>query len=183
MIALRSGLDADQVETRSRKITQRFLDFPGLKDYLYYLSYLPVNKEVDTRPLLSVLLDQGRKVYVPRCRTEEQGCMDFYRITGFEDLVPGYCGIDEPCPDPTKLFVNQGQALCVLPALAFDRQGYRLGYGQGFYDRYLKSLTGPRPLLIGFAYDFQVVDQLPADKWDVPVNMVITEKVLFKTGS
>lgn len=183
MIASRSCLDVAQVETRSRKITERFLDFPGLEDYLYYLAYLPINKEVDTRPLLSLLLDQDKEVYVPRCRGENQGCMDFFRITGLEDLKPGYRGIDEPCPDPSNLFVNQGRALCVLPALAFDRQGCRLGYGQGFFDRYLKSLPGPRPLLIGFAYEFQVVDHLPADEWDVPVDMVITERAFFKTGS
>ncbi|MFP4127978.1 MAG: 5-formyltetrahydrofolate cyclo-ligase [Desulfonatronovibrio sp.] len=183
MMAQRSRLDAGQVESKSRKITERFLDFPGVEDYLYYLAYLPVNKEVDTRFLVSLLLDQGRKVYVPRCHTQKQGRMDFYRITGLEDLKPGYCGIDEPCPDASDFFINQGQTLCILPGLAFDRQGCRLGYGQGFFDRYLKSLPGPRPLLIGFAYDFQVVNHLPADEWDVPVDIIITEKAFFKTRS
>jgi len=175
MSALRSGLKQDQITAKSLKIMDGFLAIPGLESYVNYLAYLPVNNEVDTRPLLTRLISLDKNVYIPRCYVEGERGMDFLHITGFLDLKPGYCGIDEPCPDSSEIFVNQGLALCILPGLAFDRLGYRLGYGRGFFDRYLSSLPGPRPLLIGFAYDFQVVDNLPRDAWDVPVDMVITE--------
>jgi 5-formyltetrahydrofolate cyclo-ligase len=176
MLALRSGLYQSEVSLKSRKVMEGFLGLEGLEERKDYLAYLPVRNEVDTRPLLSRLIDMDKNVYVPKCDKACEGKMDFFRLTLFSDLKPGYHGIDEPCPDSAALFVNNGRAVCILPGLAFDRSGYRLGYGRGFFDRYLKSLPGPGPVLVGFAYDFQIVDSLPRDDWDVPVDMVITDQ-------
>ena len=183
MSALRLRLKQEEVAAGSRKITESFFNLPGLENYLHYLAYLPVNNEVDTRPLLSRLISLGKKVYVPRCDAG-QGKMNFYRIACFSNLKPGYCGIDEPCPDSSEIFINQGRAaaVCILPGLAFDHAGYRVGYGRGFFDRYLQQLAGPMPLLVGFAYDFQMVDSLPGDDWDIPVDMVITDEKIIQVA-
>jgi 5-formyltetrahydrofolate cyclo-ligase len=182
MFALRSGLKQEQVDSRSQKVVERFLSFSELQKYSNYLAYLPINKEVDTTSLLSRLLGLGKNVYLPRCHEDLVGQMDFFRIFNFSDLRPGYCGIYEPCLDLSMLYINHDRALCILPGLAFDRKGFRLGYGRGFFDRYFKSLQGPMPFLTGFAYDFQVVDFLPADEWDIPVDLVVSDEEIIFTS-
>lgn len=179
MSTLRYGLKQAQVTVRSQKVTEKFFSLPGSEDYSHYLVYLPINNEVDTRLLLSRLFSLDKNVYVPRCHSHIQGRMDYFRISNFSDLRQGYCGIDEPCPESSALFLNQAEAMCILPGLAFDRKGFRLGYGRGYFDRYLKFLDGPMPVLTGFAYDFQIVDFLPVDEWDIPVHMVITDKEII----
>lgn len=175
MLALRSGLAQALAWDKSQEIIQRFMGLEGLMEFRDYLTYLPVRNEVDTRPLLTRLMNMDKRVYVPRCDLECKGKMDFFLIRGFSELKPGYQGIDEPCPDSSPVFANQGRAVCILPGLAFDRSGCRLGYGLGFFDRYLKNLSGPAPVLVGLAYDFQVVETLPRDEWDVPMDIVITD--------
>jgi 5-formyltetrahydrofolate cyclo-ligase len=182
MFALRSGLKKEQVDARSQKVVERFLSFCELQNFSNYLGYLPINNEVDTTSLLLRLLGLGKNVYLPKCHKDLKGRMDFFRIINFSDLRRGYCGIYEPCPDPSLLYINHDRALSILPGLAFDRKGFRLGYGRGFFDRYFKSLQGPRLFLAGFAYDFQVVDSLPADEWDIPVDLVVSDEEIIYTS-
>ncbi|MCA1743785.1 MAG: 5-formyltetrahydrofolate cyclo-ligase [Desulfonatronovibrio sp.] len=176
MTSIRVSLGKEQVSEKSSKISGMFLNWINLSRYQSFLVYLPIKNEVDTRPLIEDLLKAGKRIYAPRCSQEHSGCMDFYMVSGLFELSPGYCGIAEPCSNSSALYVHKGPSVCILPGLAFDHQGQRLGYGQGFFDRYLQELPGPKPLLIGFAYDFQVVDVLPGDEWDVPVDAVITDK-------
>ncbi len=181
MSGLRAALSENDVKAASMKVMERFFRFLHVDDFHHFLAYLPINNEVDTRPLITELMSRQKKVFAPRCDPAREGCMDYYLIRDFSALKPGYCGIAEPCPDSSDLFINNGQALCILPGLAFDRQGYRLGYGLGFFDRYLNSLVGPKPFLTGFAYNFQVVESLPVDDWDMPVDMVINEYDCIRT--
>ncbi|RQD64695.1 MAG: 5-formyltetrahydrofolate cyclo-ligase [Desulfonatronovibrio sp. MSAO_Bac4] len=174
--SLRLAMSQGQVSEKSSKISRVFLNWIDLDKYQSFLVYLPIKNEVDTKPLIENLLQTGKKIYAPRCSQEHSGCMDFYMLSDLSELSPGYCGIAEPCSNSSALYVNTGPSVCILPGLAFDHQGQRLGYGHGFFDRYLRELPGPKPLLIGFAYDFQVVDALPGDDWDVPVDAVITDK-------
>ncbi len=182
MLSIRAGLSREQVAGKSRRIVRTFLDLPQVGQCSECLIYLPVRKEVDTRPLVQELIVRKKKVYVPRCESITGCSMDFFRITDLGALQSGSFGIDEPCPDPDLRFTGENMALCVLPGLAFDRQGVRLGYGRGFFDRYLAGLAFLRPLLIGFGYAFQIIDRLPEDDWDVPVDLIITEKGVLRTG-
>lgn len=178
------SMNKDLVSEKSSKISKKFLNWIDMDKYQSFLVYLPINNEVDTRSLIDSLLKAGKKIYAPRCSQKRRGCMDFYEVSDLTELSPGYCGIAEPCSSSSKLYVNTGSSVCILPGLAFDRNGQRLGYGQGFFDRYLCELPGPRLQLIGFAYDFQVVDALLRDKWDIPVDAVVTEsQILIPAGS
>jgi 5-formyltetrahydrofolate cyclo-ligase len=183
MLTLRSGLAQDRMEEKSSRIIQRFISLEGLMEFRDYLAYVPIRNEVDTSPLITRLMNVDKRVYAPRCDPQCEGRMDFFLIRDFSELKPGYQGIDEPCPDSSRVFVNHDRAVCILPGLAFDRSGYRLGYGLGFFDRYLKKLSGPAPLLVGLAYDFQVVETLPGDEWDVPVDIVVAEHEVIFAGS
>ncbi|WP_051617485.1 5-formyltetrahydrofolate cyclo-ligase [Desulfonatronovibrio hydrogenovorans] len=181
MLLARAGLTRDEVARKSRRIIRNFLDLPLMGQYPACLVYLPVRNEVDTRSLILEMVARSKEVYAPKC--DCTSCtMDYYRVTGLDSLEPGSFGIDEPCPDSAQKFINKSKAMCILPGLAFDRCGVRLGYGRGFFDRYLSGLTGPKPLLIGFGYDFQVTDQLPRDEWDVPVDMIVAEQGVLETG-
>ncbi len=176
MLETRAGLTRDQTKASSLKATANLLRVLDIDSCISFLVYLPIRNELDTRPFISTLLSRGKKVYAPRCSRDRQGDMEFYRVDGLEELSPGYCGIDEPGPSPERLFMNTDKSVCILPGLAFDRQGMRVGYGRGFYDRYLQSLRGPKPYLAGFVHDFQIVDKILRDRWDVPVDVVVTEK-------
>ncbi len=175
MLRQRNCLDPGEVSAKSSAIVKRFLSTEQLMLHACFLVYLPIKSEVDTRPLLQELLQHDREVYAPYCDPNQPGRMEFYRVREVSRLRPGFCNIPEPEPIQENMFENHTPSVVVVPGVAFDEQGYRLGFGQGFYDRYFTSLPGPKPLLAGFAYDFQVVKRLPADPWDVPMHYVFTE--------
>ncbi|WP_291318256.1 5-formyltetrahydrofolate cyclo-ligase [Desulfonatronospira sp.] len=175
MLRQRSSLDPGEVNAKSSAVMESFLSTGKLMQHTCFLVYLPIKNEVDTRPLLQELLHQGREVYAPYCDSAQPGRMEFYRVRELGCLQPGFCNIYEPEPKQENIFQNHAPSVAVVPGVAFDESGYRLGFGQGFYDRYFSLLPGPKPLLAGFAYDFQVVQKLPADPWDIPMHFIFTE--------
>lgn len=144
------------------------LDFYQKSDkILVYVSY---GDELETGPLIRLALEAEKQVYVPRCSREQRGVMRFYRITDPErDLHPGMYGIPEPAPD-TELYPGGG-GLCVVPGLAFTPAGYRLGYGGGYYDRFLSDFSGTA---VGYCFNEQMAAYIPSDPWDMPLAGVIT---------
>ena len=149
------------------------------------LLYYAVRGEVDTALLRAEAWASGRSVFLPRCRPQEKGRMDIVPCPGPEVLKPGSMGIPEPWgnPVPESLWPDLlRNTLIVVPALAFDREGYRLGYGGGYYDRLFAAarLSGPeagRGYRVGLAFAGHVFDRLPRDPWDIPVNALCTEEV------
>ncbi|BDV00950.1 hypothetical protein TDMWS_10350 [Thermodesulfomicrobium sp. WS] len=133
--------------------------------------YIPFRGELDTWPIIHALWQRGVQVLAPRCRAQCPGAMDWFHVTAAEDLVPGSFGILEP--DPGRAAPASDVPDWVLvPGLAFDIRGFRLGYGGGFYDRYLAA--HPQVCSMGLAYDFQLVDLLPTEPWDQPVRCILT---------
>jgi 5-formyltetrahydrofolate cyclo-ligase len=125
--------------------------------------------EVDTKPLLAAALTAEKTVAFPRIK----GCdLVLHRITSITDFTRGRFGILEP--KASCQLVNLSTVdLFIVPGVAFDRQGYRLGHGKGYYDRLLAGIDAPK---IGLAYEYQLVAQLPRSSYDVPMTMVVTEK-------
>ena len=121
---------------------------------------------IDTLPLLRRVLTDGKRLCVPRCLPGNDGRMELVEITSLNDLQPGRYGILEPCGGRTIAALEPG-ALALIPCLAVDKQGVRLGRGAGYYDRFLTRFgqTGPKLLLCPEALVFPA---LPADEWDVP---------------
>lgn len=150
--------------------------FTSLVSYRYaetLLLYYPRKDEVDIRPLIAAALAAGKKVALPRCKTDHQ--MDFFFVESENDLCSGAFGIMEP-NESCLLFdpnTDSRGALMVIPGLSFDKEGYRLGYGKGYYDRYLEDRSFNTA---GLVYSDFVERRLPHGRFDLPVRFLVTEK-------
>lgn len=135
------------------------------------LAYVSTAIEVDTREIIQKALSDGKRVAVPRCvpGTRE---MEFYLIESIDELSPGTFGVLEPAPNPAKQLRNFSHSVCVVPALACDRNGYRLGYGGGYYDRFLRDYPGEKVLIL---YKCCLVPHLWHGRYDVAVDRIVTE--------
>ena len=129
--------------------------------------YLPYNQEVRTVPMLEQAIRDGKAVAVPKCYGEE---MRFLYINDFvNEVAPGYANIPEPIAD--EPVADDKTALVLMPGLAFDPQGHRIGYGGGFYDRFLSA--EPDHPTLALCYGFQMVEHLETEEFDIPVDMVL----------
>ena len=145
------------------------------------LTYVSFRSEVSTHGIIDRFLRMGVRVAVPRVEGED---IRFYHISSPDDLTEGYMGIPEPkpgCRPWEKKAVDRTAGLTdgiidtivLVPGSVFDKKGNRIGYGGGFYDRFLAAHQGIYS--IGLAYECQMVDEIPADEWDRKVDMVITQ--------
>lgn len=148
--------------------------YRAAEDILCFVSY---GSEVVTDDLIEQALREEKRVYVPSVTDAGSGAMEFVRITGLQELAEGYKGIREPvsgdvyAPDCTR------QALMILPGVAFDRQGHRIGYGGGFYDRYLERIHKICPMkTIAIGFQIQIVDWIEPGEYDMPCDVLITER-------
>ncbi len=132
--------------------------------------YVSLPQEIDTHPILLDAWSSGKRVAIPRCR--KNGRMDFFIVRDQNDLLPGMRGISEP-KDDRPLCVPLPDDLCIVPCLGMDRNGYRLGYGGGYYDRYLSKYA---VRTLGLCYHACVIRDLPIESFDIKLQMFITEK-------
>ena len=138
--------------------------------------YQPVFNEVFTEAIFHGSRQAGKVVVYPRVRGT---ALEFVRVDELAGLVPGRFGILEPVG--TEQVAVAAIDLMVVPGVAFDPGGHRLGYGKGFYDRALHA----QPLggvLVGLAFDFQIVPELPAESHDIPMDLLVTEERIIQTG-
>lgn len=141
------------------------------------LIYVSTAIEVDTFCIIRRALEDGKRVAVPRCVPDSRQ-MDFYYIQSFEELAPGMFGVLEPEANPDRLYDERDGGLCIVPAFSYDWQGYRLGYGKGYYDRFLSRFEGN---IVGICYSDCVQRTLPHGRYDRPVELLVTEKFLRRT--
>ena len=132
--------------------------------------------EVDTRKLIEQAWCEGKKVAVPRCKHGSRE-MDFYLFSSLDQLELGYAGIFEPKVKETELILSSDIDLLILPGMAFTTDGDRLGFGGGYYDRFLSTYEGK---LMALAFDFQMLAFVPVEGHDVPVNLIVTEERAIK---
>lgn len=158
----------------SRMITGRVLCHPFFQCADMVFCYVAFREEVDTAEILNAAWKTGKKVAVPRVLGEHR--MEFCQIASIKDLEPGYQGILEPRKNHFRpVSAVQGmRAVMILPGAAFDRKGNRIGYGKGFYDRYLQQ--NPDFYKIGLAFSSQCADRIPAENQDICMDVVITEQ-------
>lgn len=175
MTALRDALPAAWRAEADHAITQRLLSRSEWAGARVVFAYVSFRSEVSTRAILSAALESGRTLLVPRVHREGRR-MVACRIHSLGELVPGDWGILEPA---AATEVEPGQIdLIVTPGLAFDRQGMRLGYGAGYYDRFLRSVR-PDCVRFGLAFEAQLLSAVPAGADDERVSGVITEADLY----
>ena len=173
ILAKRRAIDPARKAQMDEKIVTAFTSLVSYRFADIILLYYPRKDEIDVRPILSAALKAGKKVALPR--TRDGGQMDFHFVDSESRLVPGAFRIPEPdgdCPIFDPETAEKG-VLMLLPGLAFDRSGYWLGYGKGYYDRYLenRSIT-----TAGLVYSEFLVPDLPRGRFDLPVHFIVTEK-------
>lgn len=174
MKLLRGALSADVRKQKDAAIREAVLRFIKEQDTLWFYSFVSYRTEVDTMELIRIVLEEGRmRVAVPKVVGKE---MEFYVIHSMDDLRPGYQGIPEPV---TGECVIAGDGVMLLPGLAFDRKKNRVGYGGGFYDRYLEKYDSQNLITAAAAYDFQVTEQITAEQFDYKPQWIITDKEIF----
>ncbi|MDR1628906.1 MAG: 5-formyltetrahydrofolate cyclo-ligase, partial [Oscillospiraceae bacterium] len=134
--------------------------------------------EVDTHAIIREALERGKTVAVPRC-VDGTRDMDFFVIRSLHELEKGSFGVMEPNPETCEKLPDYQRGLCIVPALAFDKEGFRLGYGKGYYDRFLSLFKGET---LGLCYaDCFSEKPLPHGKYDKRVSLVITENTILTT--
>ena len=145
--------------------------------------YLPNDGEIDTRPILARIHRMRKDCYLPVLSRLSHDRLWFARLETNTDLKPNRFGILEPAVKSRDLIRAQELDLILMPLVGFDDRGHRLGMGGGFYDRSLEFLRHRtcwrKPHLLGIAYDFQRVNGLTADSWDVPLQGVITDQAVY----
>lgn len=163
---VKAELDA---EIQSRVLT--------LREYMQtdiLFTYVSKGIEISTRELIFAAWANGKKVAVPRCIPDSNE-MEFYIIKSPDDLCEGSYGLLEPIPERCEKVTDHSHGVCIVPGLSFDAEGYRLGYGKGYYDRFLKGFSGTS---VGLCYSSYVKFKLPRGEYDMSVDIIATERYL-----
>lgn len=173
---LRDTLSKDERGKKSEQICQTLCGLEEYRQAVEIFCYVSFRSEVETIALIDKILLEQKHLYVPRVFGRE---MRFFEIHSRADLISGTFGILEPILRQGIVEVSPSEdSLMILPGVAFDADGRRLGYGGGYYDRYLEHVPGCRRL--GLAYACQIADVLPQEVSDIAADMVITEKQIYK---
>lgn len=169
MLDKRINRDKSELELLSNKICEKF--FNKFYNEKVFLFYMPIKNEVNVFPLIEKLYSVGKEIYLPII---SDNVMSFREYNGFTNLQKGKFNILEP----TGKLLEKKYNVIVIPAIAFDYNCYRLGYGKGFYDRFLA--TSDVSITVGVAYDFQVIENIYYESHDKPVDIVITDRRIFR---
>ncbi|HMB14890.1 MAG TPA: 5-formyltetrahydrofolate cyclo-ligase [Pelovirga sp.] len=169
MLGRRSALLLEQVEQLSRLAQQRLLATELFSSVQSMALYSPIHNEIATSEIFAAACRQGKLVYYPRVAGE---ALHFVEINSPGQLIPGSFGVLEPAAELNSS--QQVPDLILVPGVAFDRFGHRLGYGRGFYDRYLSRFSD-QVVRVGFSYSFQLCDALPVDAHDQSLDVLVTD--------
>lgn len=164
----KEALTEDQIHSASLDLTEQFCSHPLYREAKTIFAYLSYNQEVRTEYLMERAWEDGKKVAVPKIIGEE---MVFLSLEKGDPIEEGYKGIPEPVKE---IPLSDPTALVLLPGLAFDPTGRRLGYGGGFYDRFL--CAEPHPT-IALCFDFQMMDHLDTEDHDIPADVVLSAPI------
>jgi len=168
----RNKLSEEKVQGASSIISERIKKLPVFNNSRLILSYMPYGNEVNVLPLNKFILEQGKELCIPRVISKTH--MDAVKIKNMEEnLVEGHFGILEPASSLNPVNAEEID-LVLVPGLAFDLQGNRLGHGKGYYDRFLANCS-EKTFTIGVAYDLQVFDNIPHSPHDVKLKALVTE--------
>lgn len=171
---LRSEMDREEKARRDAAICKTAEGLVSFKYAEYVLLYAAQENEIDLTALANVAFERGKKVLFPRC-DKKTHTMKYHIVSSLDELKPDSYGIAEPAEDAPvyDASVDVGGAVCFVPGLVYDKAGYRLGYGKGFYDRYLSAFSG---CTIGVIYSDYILPEVPRGRFDVSVNILLTEK-------
>ena len=171
ILAKRKAHPPEERKVKSHIIRQELINLPEFKKAKVVAFYLPVNGEVDTLEMVRWAHEEGKEVCVPVLHEKKPMCMAVYEPV--DELKKGKYNIPEPAGKPEKHQVD----MVIVPGVVFDREGHRIGMGGGHYDKYLKDR---KCVNVGLCFDFQLVDKLPREQHDIPMNIIITEHEVLR---
>jgi 5-formyltetrahydrofolate cyclo-ligase len=180
VLQARNAMTREELAAGSLAIVKRLAELDQIRGASTLMVYLGFGSEVIVDGLILWGWGEGKRIAVPLCRPEKRELIAC-RIDGFGELARGHYGIREPMAGFIRP-VSQGEIeAVVIPAVAFDRRGYRVGYGGGYYDRFLPGLL--RAARIGAAFARQIVEKITADPYDAAVDRIVTEtELIVPTG-
>lgn len=174
IIEKRNNLSKNFVAFNSNIIKEKILHMDEYINCDCIYIYMSINKEVDTADIILDAFKNNKKVAIPKV---VNNIMDFYYIENINQTSIGNFGILEPT---TNNLANDENALIIIPGVAFDNSKHRIGYGKGFYDNYLNKIKNNNVKKIALTFDFQVLQSIPYDEFDVSPDTIITEKKIIK---
>ncbi len=172
--AARAAMLPRDAQTRSAAVHANLLLLPEFWAASLLLTYVSIDNEVDTRTIIRSAREEGRRIAIPRIRTDNS--MDWVEIQSLDGLNPGKHGIPEP-PSAALPLAPCLDSVVLVPALAFNTAGHRIGFGGGYFDRFLAGFGG---VSIGLAYDYQVIEPWQPAPHDRPVQFVVTESTVYR---
>ena len=174
MKQLRADMTRTERFEKSMLIFEQLITVPEFKRADRIYTYVSMDNEIDTIMLIDYSLSLEKRVFVPRVSGKD---MEFYEISDISELSPGYMGIYEPDINGKEPDYSRTGFMC-MPGLAFDREYNRIGYGGGFYDRYLSVEN--KLYKAALAYEAQLLESIPAQDGDVRPDMIVTEESIYR---
>lgn len=173
----RNSIDNNTKEEMDREIFNKLINLDLYKEAKNIFIYLSFGSEIDTKPIIDRALEEGKEVYIPKVYKINKE-MRAIRLNTFEDLEKNSMGILEPKDDFN--FINKEKIdLIIVPGAVFDFKGNRIGYGGGYYDRFLSNIKDKRNKIV-LAYNLQIVDNIEAEEHDIKVDYIITNSIINK---
>ncbi|MCB2293721.1 5-formyltetrahydrofolate cyclo-ligase [Clostridium algoriphilum] len=174
MLQQRKSMNVQDVNTFSAQIISIIMKLPQFENSRNIMLYLSFNKEVDTYPLATWCLTHGKNVIAPYCIQTTKQIIP-YKINNItSDLTKSTFGVMEPKHNLLEKINIEDIDLIIVPGVVFDKACNRIGFGAGYYDRFLSKKLKSTPT-IGIAYDYQIIDKVPTDEYDIPLDFIITE--------
>ena len=178
-LSMRNRLDPTSALVCSTAILAALKKFSLYEQANTLMIYLSYGSEVITDFIVKSAIEEGKNVVVPAIKNHGDSFMQAVRIIGLEDANQLVYGIRQPEVNLDDVASKDSIDLALIPGIAFDLSGYRVGYGKGYYDRWLKDM--PLSKTVGIAYDFQIMDKLPIGKHDLPIGTIVTEQRIIQT--
>ncbi len=176
---IRRCMDTEIKGKKDSLVFNRVINLTEYKNSDIIITYVSTGIEVDTINLIEHALKNGKTVAVPKC-VKGTRKMDFYVINSLSELKPGAYSLLEPDVSKCRKLLKFDGAVCIVPALVYDSEGYRIGYGGGYYDRFISEHKSV--FRIGIGYCCCTVNKLFRGRFDMPVDLLITEKYIKKTS-
>jgi len=180
ILAVRRSQSSQEIERKSDEIKRKLFTFPIFRKVQTILFYLAMADEVQTKEMIKEALRLGKRIAVPLVEWQKKEILPSKLKDYDKDLEVGVRGILQPKKDSYRPLPLDDIDLIIVPGVTFDRQGNRLGFGAGFYDRFLKKVS-PRTKSVALAFELQLVDNIPSQFHDIAVDYIITEKEIIDT--
>lgn len=175
MLSILESIPENERKNQDESIALKIGELPELCDAECFFAYIGIGYEIKTTKIIEKLLREGKCVCVPLCYGS--GKMDAIKITSLDDLHPGRYGIPEPPANGEKASPSNIDAI-IVPGVAFDKEGRRLGRGGGYYDRFMESAINAKK--IALCREINLIDEVPCEEHDESVDIIVTEKKVIR---